>query len=64
MPKYEVMRPWHGVKAGQVFEADQLHPALASHVREVPIQTEAELTPAPPEAGTTKRGRQAKLENE
>ncbi len=35
MPKYEVIRPWHGVSVGQVFETDRLHPALKSNVREV-----------------------------
>ena len=35
MPKYEVIRPWHGVSIGQVFETDRLHPALKSNVREV-----------------------------
>lgn len=35
MPKYEVIRPWHGVSLGQVFETDRLHPALKSNVREV-----------------------------
>lgn len=46
MAKYEVMKPWHGVKVGQVFETDQLHPALKSHVREALEQPEGELTPA------------------
>jgi len=64
MAKYEVMKPWYGVKVGQVFEADQLHPALSSHVREAPSQTDGELTPATPETGTAKRGRQTKAENE
>ncbi|UQN37312.1 hypothetical protein MTR80_06295 [Alcaligenes aquatilis] len=35
MPKYEVIRPWHGVSVGQVFETDRLHSALKSNVREV-----------------------------
>jgi hypothetical protein len=50
MPKYEVMKPWHGVKVGDIIETDSLHPALASHVREV---TRGVLTPATPAATST-----------
>ncbi|AZV93585.1 glycoprotein [Pseudomonas sp. S 311-6] len=59
MAKYEVIRPWHGVKAGQIVELAKLHPALKSNVR--PLRGEAaELVPATPEAGTTKRVRPPK----
>ncbi len=64
MPQYEVMRPWHGVRAGETFEADVLHPALASHVRVVPDDVRGELTPATPDAVAPKRGRPSKAENE
>lgn len=37
MPKYEVIRPWHGVSVGQVFETDRLHPALKANVREMTV---------------------------
>lgn len=34
--KYMVVLPWHkGQQVGEVFEAENLHPSLASHVREV-----------------------------
>lgn len=57
--KYEVIRPWHGVKAGQVVNLPKLHPALKANVR--PLRGEAaELVPATPEAGAPKRGRPAK----
>lgn len=54
--KYEVIIPWHGVKAGDVVELKKLHPALKANVR--PIKGEAaELTPATTEAVTPKRAR-------
>lgn len=46
MPKFEVIRPWHGVVIGDEFEADSVHPSLASHVREV--KSGAKLIPATP----------------
>jgi hypothetical protein len=52
--KYEVIRPWHGVKAGDVVELKQLHPALKTNVR--PIQGgAAKLEPATP-GGAPKKG--------
>lgn len=33
MPKFEVVRGWHGVKAGDVLVLDKVHPALESHLR-------------------------------
>lgn len=51
MMKYEIIRPWHGTKAGDVVEMEKLHPALKSHVR--PLKgAAAELVPATPAAGT------------
>lgn len=52
MKEYEVMRPWHGVKAGEKFKTEQLHPALKSHVREVSGQSDGELTPSTPDAAS------------
>ena len=49
--KYEVIRPWHGVKLGQIVNLPELHPALKSNVR--PLRGEAaELVPATPKAAT------------
>ena len=31
--KYEVIRPWHGVRVGQIVNLDRLHPALKANVR-------------------------------
>lgn len=65
MPKYEVIRPWHGVEVGQLFEADSINPALASHVREVKPKADADatLTPATPDAATpAKRGPKPKAD--
>lgn len=51
MAKYEVIRPWHGVKVGQVVELAKLHPALKPNVR--PLRGEAaKLVPATPTAAT------------
>lgn len=49
--KYEVIRPWHGVKAGQIVELAKLHPALKANVRPLRGQA-AELVPATPSAST------------
>lgn len=63
MMKYEIIRPWHGTKAGDVVEMEKLHPALKSHVR--PLKgAAAELVPATPAASTPRRGRQAKPETD
>lgn len=35
MPKFEVIRPWHGVTAGQIVELKEVHPSLAANVRAV-----------------------------
>lgn len=52
MAKYEVIRPWHGVKSGQIVELGKLHPALKSNVR--PLRGEAaELVPATPSASAS-----------
>lgn len=50
MPKYEVVKPWHGVKAGDVVVLDKLHPALKANVRAMKGEA-GELVPATP-AGT------------
>lgn len=54
MAKYEVVRPWFGVKVGDVVELKELHPALKSHVIKL---SDAALTPATPEAGTDVKSR-------
>ncbi len=47
MAKYEVIRPWYGVKMGQIVSLPKLHPALKPNVR--PLRGEAaELVPATP----------------
>lgn len=44
MAKYEVIRPWHGVKKGdQVEIKGELHPAIKANVRQV---SAAQLDPA------------------
>lgn len=35
MAKYQVVRPWHGVKKGAVLTLDRVHPALAANVMEI-----------------------------
>lgn len=35
MPKYEVIKPWHGVRAGQIVELKEVHESLAANVRAV-----------------------------
>lgn len=57
MQKYEVIRPWHGVKRGDVVELATLHPALEANVRLLVGEVAGELTPATPEATSGKRGR-------
>lgn len=32
MAKYRVVRPWHGVSAGQVVDLDVVHPSILSNV--------------------------------
>lgn len=49
MAKYEVIRPWHGVKRGDVVEIEKLHSALKSNVRLLNGEV-AELDPATPAA--------------
>lgn len=62
MPKYEVIRPWHGVEVGKVFNAERISPALAGHVRELKSAAAAEeagaaavLVPATPGAAAGKK---------
>ncbi|MBV7482521.1 hypothetical protein [Bordetella sp. BOR01] len=35
MAKYQVIRPWNGVKKGAVLTLDRVHPALAANVMEI-----------------------------
>ncbi|HEB9106159.1 TPA: hypothetical protein R1B15_004963 [Klebsiella aerogenes] len=57
MAKYEVVRPWFGVKLGQVVEMNELHPALKSNVRLMCGEAGGELNPATPEGGTDNKSR-------
>lgn len=50
MPKYEVVRGWHGVKVGGVLVLDKVHPSLESHLRLMRGEAGVELTPATPES--------------
>lgn len=52
MAKYEVVRPWFGVKVGDVVDFKELHPALKSNVRLMKGEAGGELKPATPDAGT------------
>lgn len=58
MARYEVVRPWHGVKLGDVFETEKLHPSLKSNVRPIKGQA-AELVPATPGAKTEPANRKS-----
>lgn len=60
MAKYQVVRPWNGVIAGQVVEMEGLHPSLKPHVI---LISEGELTPATPDARTVRK-RKAESEEE
>lgn len=44
--KYEIIRPWHGVKKGQVLEIAKLTPSLAPRVRALSEEAAAVLTTA------------------
>ncbi|MGR7072191.1 hypothetical protein ACU62W_15025 [Klebsiella aerogenes] len=57
MAKYEVVRPWFGVKLGQVVEMNELHTALKSNVRLMCGEAGGELNPATPEGGTDNKSR-------
>ena len=52
MAKYEVVRPWFGVKVGDVVELKDLHPALKSNVRLMKGEAGCELKPATPDTRT------------
>lgn len=52
MAKYEVVRPWHGVKIGDVVEMEELHQALKSNLRLMNGEAGGTLTPATPAAGS------------
>lgn len=57
MAKYEVVRPWFGVKVGDVVDFKELHPALKSNVRLMKGEAGGELKPATPDAGTGEKSR-------
>lgn len=52
--RYEVVIPWHGVKAGDVLELERVHPAWAPNLRRV----EAPLEVATPSAASPQPERQ------
>ena len=50
MSKYFVVNPWRkGMQVGETFETDNLHPALANHVRLV-VEEEKPEIPEPKQA--------------
>lgn len=57
MAKYEVVRPWYGVKVGDVVEVEELHPALKSNLRLMKGEAAGTLTPATPSAGSDAKPR-------
>lgn len=57
MAKYEVVRPWFGVKVGDLVELKELHPALKSNVRLMKGEAGGELSPATPGAVTGEKSR-------
>lgn len=52
MAKYEVIRPWHGVKQGDIVDLKEVHPSLKPRVRLVAGQKKPELEVATPKAAT------------
>ena len=57
--KYFVVNPWRkGMRVGETFETDNLHPALANHVRPIPDDKEEELKEEEPKQD--KQAKQAK----
>ncbi|AXF76058.1 hypothetical protein LU604_10890 [Erwinia tracheiphila] len=59
--KYEVVRPWHGVSAGDVVQLEKVHPSLKSHVRKLSDKASAQLVPATPDATADKQARKEKI---
>ncbi|WP_447871999.1 hypothetical protein [Serratia fonticola] len=60
MPKYEVTRPWYGVKLGDVVEIDgELHSSLEPNLRLMRGEVAGELTPATPTATSDSQDRKA-----
>lgn len=57
MAKYEVVRPWHGVKVGDVVEVEELHPAMKSNLRLMKGEAGGTLTPATPSTGSNAKPR-------
>lgn len=60
MPKFEVIKSWHGVKVGDVVVLDEVHPALKANVRALKGQA-AELVPSTPAASTGEKERKGKI---
>lgn len=54
MAKYEVIRPWHGVKEGDIVDLKEVHPSLQPRVRKLAGQAEPALEVATPKAATKK----------
>lgn len=40
MAKFQVIRPWFGVKMGQIVDLEKVHPALAANVRPVAVDAQ------------------------
>ena len=55
--KYQVIRPWHGVKIGDVVEFEKLHPSLKSHVIKLSVSSAGYFSPASSDAGTDAKTR-------
>jgi hypothetical protein len=56
--KYEVVKPWHGVSAGDIIETENLHESIKGQVREIKVkEKEKEFEVATPKRGP---GRPAK----
>ena len=63
MAKYKVIRPWSGVRAGQIVELEKLNPALKPNV--FPLSdSEAKLVPATPAAAVGGEGGDSLSANE
>lgn len=59
--KYEVIKPWHGVAAGDVVQLEKVHPSLKSHVCKISEKASAQLIPATPDGSSDKQVRKEKI---
>lgn len=59
--KYEVIKPWHGVATGDVFEFETVHPSLKPHLRKLSGKAATELVPATPSATSEAKERKGKI---